>query len=331
MSDTISIVLCTYNGARHLPAQLDSLLAQSRRPDRIVVSDDASIDGSWGLLQAFAAAAMALGIEVVLRRQPCNLGFAANFSDALALAEGGLVFLCDQDDVWHADKLALMSRAMQDDPDLLLLHSNARRVDVEGAPLPDDLFQALQLEAGEIDAVNAGRAFEVYLRRNLATGAATVVRQTLLQHALPVPERWAHDAWLAVCAAALGKVGIWPDALLDYRQHDGNQIGMPVRGWRQRSRDLFRDSRVELDLRRLQLAELWAWLDRPAVTSVPAMDRARLDDLHRHLQARLGLPARRWRRLPGIIAEWRRGGYDRQATGWRSALHDLLGTRGIPQ
>jgi cellulose synthase/poly-beta-1,6-N-acetylglucosamine synthase-like glycosyltransferase len=51
---TASIVLCTYNGARYLQQQLDSLLAQSRLPDHIVVVDDGSADHTWEILQAFA-------------------------------------------------------------------------------------------------------------------------------------------------------------------------------------------------------------------------------------------------------------------------------------
>ena len=40
----ISVAMCTYNGAEFLPAQLESILAQSRQPDEIVVCDDGSTD-----------------------------------------------------------------------------------------------------------------------------------------------------------------------------------------------------------------------------------------------------------------------------------------------
>ena len=49
-----AVVLCSYNGERFLPAQLASLRAQSHQPDVYVLSDDASTDATWSLLQAFA-------------------------------------------------------------------------------------------------------------------------------------------------------------------------------------------------------------------------------------------------------------------------------------
>ena len=53
----LSIVMCTYNGAGYLQSQLESLLAQTRLPDEIVLSDDASTDATMGLLEAFALTA----------------------------------------------------------------------------------------------------------------------------------------------------------------------------------------------------------------------------------------------------------------------------------
>ena len=57
MSLTTSVVLCTWNGARFLPAQWASVLKQSRLPDEIVVRDDASTDGTPELLADLAAEA----------------------------------------------------------------------------------------------------------------------------------------------------------------------------------------------------------------------------------------------------------------------------------
>src|SRR5690606_2018916 len=76
----VSIVLCTYNGAVHLQPQLDSLLAQTRLPDEIVIGDDGSTDASVDMLQAFAVRARDAGIEVQLVRHRENLGYVDNFS-----------------------------------------------------------------------------------------------------------------------------------------------------------------------------------------------------------------------------------------------------------
>ena len=49
-----SIALCTYNGARFLPAQLESILRQTRLPDELIACDDGSTDGTLELLRDFA-------------------------------------------------------------------------------------------------------------------------------------------------------------------------------------------------------------------------------------------------------------------------------------
>ena len=56
-SESISIVLCTFNGARYLPAQLASYLNQDRLPDELVIGDDGSTDETESLIQEFARTA----------------------------------------------------------------------------------------------------------------------------------------------------------------------------------------------------------------------------------------------------------------------------------
>jgi len=55
---TVSIALCTYNGARYLQEQLDSIAAQTRLPDEMVVCDDGSQDETVPILQNFATRAL---------------------------------------------------------------------------------------------------------------------------------------------------------------------------------------------------------------------------------------------------------------------------------
>ena len=94
-----------------------------------------------------------------------------------------------------------------------------------GADLGTTLFAALGVTAAERAEVAAGRGFDALLRRNLATGATTMLRRRCATVALPIPPGWIHDEWLAIVAAATGRTAIVDAALTDYRQHGGNQIG----------------------------------------------------------------------------------------------------------
>src|SRR4051795_8211163 len=98
----ISVAMATFNGEAHLAEQLDSLAAQTRPPDELVVRDDGSEDGAVAILHAFARRAR-FRVEV-LAGGP-RLGYAQNFMAASRECSGGLGFFADQDDVWRAPKV----------------------------------------------------------------------------------------------------------------------------------------------------------------------------------------------------------------------------------
>src|SRR5574337_1028555 len=320
----LSIVMCTYNGAAYLQPQLDSLLAQTRLPDEIVIGDDGSTDATMDILRRFDARARQAGIQVVLRQNPQNLGYVENFTAGLHQARGAVLFLCDQDDVWRADKLARMAANFENDPSLLLLHSEARLVDTRGDPLGCSMFDALQLTAQEKQAIHAGCAFEVVLRRSFVTGATAAVRRELVPLALPVAAEWIHDEWLAAVAAAAGRLDVIEDELIDYRQHDANQIGARKRTLAMKWRELLlpRGSLLAGEARRLRRLE--QFLRQAPIAG--AVDRARqVEHKRAHFERRVAIGRRApWRRVPAILREARLGCYRRYGTGARSMLRDLL-------
>lgn len=322
-SFTISVALCTYNGATHLDAQLDSLLAQQRRPDEIVIADDGSGDGTRERLHAFRAQAVQAGVEVVLIENAANLGYVRNFEQALAAARGALLFPCDQDDVWRADKLARMAAAFERRPGLSLLHTDARLVDAQGRPTGMTLFRALEARRDELDALHAGRGFDVLLRRNLVTGATVGLRREVLAAARPFPAELVHDEWLALIAAATGTVDAIEDTLIDYRQHGGNQIGMRARGLADKWEDLKRLRGESLRDLAVRMEVLVARLQGLAMP-VPDACIAGARNKARHMRLRATLPPRGPARLGAVLREARGGAYARYSNGLRSMLRDLL-------
>lgn len=317
-----SIVLCTCNGARFLEAQWESLLAQERRPDEIIVRDDASSDDTWALLGGLSARAEDRGIRVRLTRNERNLGYVANFEAALKDASGDVLFLCDQDDVWHPEKLVALTDAFGRRPGLLLLCTDARRIDEGGANLRRSLFDVLKLSRTELRRIHAGQGFRVLLRRSLATGATVALRRTLLADALPFPAEWVHDEWLAIIAAALGGFDCIERPLIDYRQHAGNQLGMPERSSAARWRGLLMPTAGAAEpsiLRDRALRERLRLLKNVAPEAL-----AHVDQKLRHLGARAVLRGSPWQRAGGVLRETVSGRYGRYAAGWRSALRDLL-------
>ena len=99
-----SVVMATYNGEEFLKQQLDSIMSQTNLPDELIIVDDGSTDRTRDILSKFAKQqAQKVSVELVLRDK--NLGYIKNFIDGIGRASNDLIFLCDQDDLWHRDKI----------------------------------------------------------------------------------------------------------------------------------------------------------------------------------------------------------------------------------
>ncbi|MFT4180148.1 MAG: glycosyltransferase family 2 protein [Thermomonas sp.] len=319
----ISIAMCTYNGARFLGEQLDSLLAQARLPDEVVVGDDGSTDATLEMLQAFAVHAGERGVRVDIVRNAENLGFAANFDATLRRATGDIVFLCDQDDVWHPDKIARMCAQFDARPRLGLLHADARLIDAEGRDMGCSLFEALEMTPAERDAEHAGRALDALLRRNLVTGATMAIRREALASALPVPEGCVHDDWLALRCALDWQVDCMEWASIRYRQHDGNQIGMRKRTLRDKLSGLDRPKRMFMAEMAHRLDVFLQRCDDDGLMLSPER-RSEIEARITHVRMRAALPATPIARLRAVLAEMRTGRYRAYSSGLRSIVSDLL-------
>jgi glycosyltransferase involved in cell wall biosynthesis len=324
----VSVALCTHNGARFLQTQLESILDQTHVPDEIVLSDDASSDGTMDLVESVWRSRFPPGddpaVDLVVLRNERALGVTRNFEQAIAACSGDIIVLCDQDDVWYPDRVAVAVGAFVDDPALTLVFSNADVIDEEGIVDGRSLFGALEFQDAQLDEFRRGRAFEVLLRRNVVTGAATAFRASLRERMLPIPDGWIHDEWAAIIAAITGRVGVVNAALLGYRLHGDNQIGVRQPTLRAKIDRVFseRGDRNVILWRRSQ-----ALLDR-YVTALSTYEPDRESELRQkveHESVRAMLPRNRLLRVPRIIREARSGRYQRYSSqGSLDVLRDLL-------
>lgn len=233
---TCGVAIVTYNGLKYLPEQLASIMGQSRRVDHIVISDDRSTDGTWDYLQSWAQSAT---VPVTLIRNDTQLGLSGNVEQAISAVNADIIFTADQDDVWFADKVQTVCAVFEQDEQVQMVHTDAILVDASGHDLGTRLFSELALSESERTAIRDGRAFQVYFRRNVVTGATAAVRRTLLAHALPVPANFYHDAWLAFFSLAVGKVSVLESPTIYYRQHGANLVGVKKLGSIDRMRRLW--------------------------------------------------------------------------------------------
>ncbi|MES2092853.1 MAG: glycosyltransferase family 2 protein [Actinomycetota bacterium] len=322
MTNTVSVALCSHNGAPYIEAQLLSILHQTVLPAEIVLSDDASTDDTVAIAQRVTRDHPDVALTVL--RNPVALGVTTNFERAIRACSGELIALCDQDDVWHPDRLARVVREFDGRPELDLVFTDARLVDSRGVSLGLTLFGVLKLAPADRDAVHSGDGFAVFMRRNIATGATTMLRRRLLNSALPFPSGWVHDEWLAAIATVVGRVDLVDETLIDYRQHASNQIGVAYPTLRHKVRRVLEprcDRNARLSLQFTQFAERLDFLGAVVPVRMREMARAKAT----FEAERESLPASRARRVVPILSANRKGWYSRFASQGRlDMVRDLL-------
>jgi glycosyltransferase involved in cell wall biosynthesis len=318
MSAEISVALCTHDGAAFIEEQLRSILAQSVLPGQIVLSDDGSRDDTIALAAAVIAAS-GHGVDFRVIRNEAPLGVARNFEQAILACSGEFVILSDQDDVWLPDRVAQALAVFESRPAVSLVHGDARLIDDGGASLHATLFEALGMGAAEVAAIHEGRGFELLVKRNLVTGATTMLRRALAEDAAPFPDGWLHDEWLAIVAAARGELDVVDAPLISYRQHGSNQVGvekLSTAGKLGRMLEPGADRSARLLVRATALA------DRLPVLAPTRAGAAREKLAHERMRS--ALPAARAGRIVPVLRELRTGRYSTFGRGTADAARDLL-------
>lgn len=318
-ASSVSVALCTYNGARYVRDQLESIFAQGELVSEIVVADDGSADDTLEVVRASVDAAGWSGRVRVLTGG--GHGVTANFERAVRACRGELVALSDQDDLWLPGRLAAQLERLAETPGAELLFANAELVDADAHPLGATLFEHLEVGERELSAFERGEAFPSLLRRNIVTGATVVFRRRLLEHALPFPREWVHDEWLAIVAAATASVVPLNRPVTAYRQHGGNEIGVAAPTLSRKVRRVLqpRGSRNrDLAVRSTVLADRLEQLDVSAEVVAAARAKAAFE------RFRADLPAARPRRVVPVLARAMTGHYARYASqGTMDVVRDL--------
>ncbi|HEV2607076.1 MAG TPA: glycosyltransferase family 2 protein [Xanthomonadaceae bacterium] len=201
----ISVALCTYNGALYLREQLDSVLAQSEVTIEIVVVDDGSSDGTAAILDEYAAR----DARIRWQGNERNLGPTANFERAMSLCGGKFIAPCDQDDLWHPEKLARLLAAIGDHD---LAYCDSDYVDAHGTPM--------QRRLSDDTTMFEGTSALTFLFVNSVPGHGSLLRRSLFERARPFPVGAYHDWWLALCAAGRNGVRYLDRPLVRFRRHE---------------------------------------------------------------------------------------------------------------
>ena len=273
MTQPVTILLSTYNGARYLPDQLDSLVEQTHTDWRLRWRDDGSTDGSRALVEAFAAARPPGQVER-LADDGVHRGIASSFLALIrahvAAGQDDVIAFADQDDVWLPEKLArgveALAEAAGDEPGLYC----ARQM------LVSDRLRTL----GPSPAIRRAPGFPGALAQNIATGCTVMLNAPAchLLAEITAPDNTLHDWWAYIVVSAVGGrilVDSVPTVL--YRQHSGNAVGVAASRLRRAAVALRRGPAGFMTLLRAHIAALRAAGDHlapSALNSLRLLERA---------------------------------------------------------
>ena len=210
----ISVCIATFNGALYIEEQLGSILHQLEAGDEVIVVDDSSSDATLELVKAFCDP------RIKIYRNDANCGVLKTFERAISLSSGDLIFLSDQDDVWHLEKVARFVGKFNLHSEVTLLLSDARVIDEKGDVVCASYFQR---RGRFIEGVVAN------IFKNKYLGCVMAFRRSLVNKMLPFPSNTPqHDMWIGLICAIYGKADFISMPLVDYRRHQGNASNTTV-------------------------------------------------------------------------------------------------------
>lgn len=202
----VSVVLCSYNGAKYIVEQLDSIVNQTYPIFELLIFDDVSVDNTVEIIEDYAHKFPFIKLAV----NEINLGYRKNFQQALGFATGDTIAICDQDDVWMKDKLARMIGAWDMSHPLIYCNSFIFSGQAPAQP-PEPVFRMFE----------GTDARKIFLA-NTISGHAIICSKDFLKLALPFTEDAMYDWWMGVVAAYNGGVQHYDKVLVCQRSHADN-------------------------------------------------------------------------------------------------------------
>lgn len=226
----VTVLLCTYNGAAYVRAQLQSILDQTVQDLHVVVSDDGSTDETLSIVEAMAAAHP--GRITILRQDPPTGSAQRHFLKLLverAYDMADYIMLSDQDDVWLPDKVEKTLARMQADEAAcraageahasILVHCDSRIVDRALREIAPSFVAYQKMTPSRCQ-------LQQLLVQNNVVGGAIMMNRALAERITKIPAHCVmHDQWIALIASAFGHIDFVPESLYLYRQHGDNVLG----------------------------------------------------------------------------------------------------------
>jgi glycosyltransferase involved in cell wall biosynthesis len=323
----ISVALCVYNGEKFLAEQLTSIQVQTLPVDEVVICDDCSTDNSIKIIKEFSEK---VSFKIHINLNDRQLGSTKNFEKCLSLCKGDIIFLCDQDDYWHPEKVAIQVQYLAENPDKEAVFSDGGIMDGNSERQESTMWDAIMFDEKAQQNWKSGKAYQILYRGYVVTGATLAIRSRILPKLMPFPDgikTMIHDSWIALLLSLNNQIGFVEEKLINYRIHANQQVGFGKSGTFVSLSERFNRPRIE---KIAPIQKEWEKLETiyqllKDKSEIPSDKMADLITLKNHLATRKQLPQNRLLRIfPVMKALFAGNYYDPQKDWWKTLLGDLV-------
>lgn len=233
-----SVVMASYNGAKYIVTQLDSIKNQTMRPDEVIISDDGSTDDTLQIVKNYIAENHLSGWKVINNKR--ERGFFNNFFNALGFATGDIIYLADQDDVWNLNKIETFTKKYIECLDVIMIQSNVRFIDENGEKLNSREIYHNKTSKNDFTELStrdmckfAGSGYTMSFRKS--------VLDVIFKNKLDTQEELFkfHDIVIGLMSAATGCCLLSMDIVDSHRLHNDNAtLSIKKKSWADRTKDI---------------------------------------------------------------------------------------------
>jgi glycosyltransferase involved in cell wall biosynthesis len=206
----VSIAIPTYNCEKYIGQSIESLLGQSYGNFELIISDNASTDGTEAVCRSFEAADK----RVRYVRRVENIGGPGNFRNVFSLCNGKYHKWSTADDYWHPLFLEEAVAVLDAQSDVVLCYPMTRLIDATGATI-EDYADNLDLS----DESPRQRFRELYARIGLCNAHLGLLRRDAMLKTQLIAGHKASDVDFLAEMALLGKFKLLPDVRFYRRYH----------------------------------------------------------------------------------------------------------------
>lgn len=207
MTNSISVVMTSYNGEKFIDAQIKSVLMSLKSNDELIILDDGSDDNSLKIIESHLK-----NDERIKLIKSKHIGQSKNTEIGINISKNEIILLCDQDDVWELDKRDIILKKFTDNIDIL--HHDASLIDGENKNIEGSLYFYFHPKTSKMSNFYKSSVF----------GCCLAVRKSFAINTFPIPSKICHDIWFALICKK-NKLVFIEDKLIKCRRHENNQSG----------------------------------------------------------------------------------------------------------